>query len=83
MIMIIIMTIIIIIIINNNNIIIFTPLRVFHTSVNWWSFTGVWVTASLLKCPRVSRTLLSILPNLNSLDGLHLPSYFQVFQSLY
>ena len=26
-------------------------LRVFHISVSWWSFTGVWVTASLLKSP--------------------------------
>ena len=25
--------------------------RVFHISVSWWSFTGVWVTASLLKSP--------------------------------
>ena len=27
----------------------FTPLRVFHTNVSWWFFTGVWVTASFLK----------------------------------
>ena len=26
-------------------------IRVFHISVSWWSFTGVWVTASLLKSP--------------------------------
>ena len=26
-------------------------LRVFHISVSWWSFTGVWVTASLLRSP--------------------------------
>ena len=25
--------------------------RVFHISINWWFFTGVWVTASLLKSP--------------------------------
>ena len=25
--------------------------RVFHISVRWWFFTGVWVTASLLKSP--------------------------------
>ena len=25
--------------------------QLFHTSVSWWSFTGVWVTASLLKYP--------------------------------
>ena len=29
----------------------FTNLRVFHTSVNWWFSSGVWVTASLLKSP--------------------------------
>ena len=26
-------------------------IRVFHISFSWWSFTGVWVTASLLKSP--------------------------------
>ena len=25
-------------------------IRVFHINVSWWSFTGVWVTASHLKC---------------------------------
>ena len=25
--------------------------RVFHISISWWSSTGVWVTASLLKSP--------------------------------
>ena len=32
-------------------IIIIYSFRVFHISVSWWSFTGVWVTASLLKSP--------------------------------
>ena len=32
-------------------IIIIYSFRVFHISVNWWFFTGVWVTASLLKSP--------------------------------
>ena len=27
------------------------PFRVFHISVSWWFFPGVWVTASLLKSP--------------------------------
>ena len=39
-------------------------LRCFHTSVNWWSFTGVWVTASIFKSTgllSVSRTPLSTL----------------------
>ena len=29
----------------------FYSLRVFHISVSWWFFTGVWVTASFLKSP--------------------------------
>ena len=32
-------------------IIIIIVIRVFHISVSWWSFTGVLVTASLLKSP--------------------------------
>ena len=32
-------------------IIIIYSFRAFHISVSWWSFTGVWVTASLLKSP--------------------------------
>ena len=32
-------------------IIIIYSFRVFHISVNWWFYTGVWVTASLLKSP--------------------------------
>ena len=32
-------------------IIIIYCLRVFHISISWWFFTGVWVTASLLKSP--------------------------------
>ena len=31
----------------------FYSLWVFHLSVSWWSFTGVWVTASLLRSPAV------------------------------
>ena len=34
-------------------IIIIYSLRVFHISFSWWSFTGVWVTSSLLKTPRL------------------------------
>ena len=29
----------------------FLLIRIFHISVSWWSFTGDWVTASLLKSP--------------------------------
>ena len=32
-------------------IIIIHTFRVFHISVSWWFFTGVWVTTSLLKSP--------------------------------
>ena len=32
-------------------IIIIYSFRVFHISVNWWFYTGVWLTASLLKSP--------------------------------
>ncbi len=32
-------------------IIIIYSFRVFHISVSWWFFTGVWVTASLLRSP--------------------------------
>ena len=32
-------------------IIIIYSFRVFHISVSWWSFTGVWVKASLLQSP--------------------------------
>ena len=28
-------------------------LRVFHTCISWWFFTGIWVTASLLKSLRL------------------------------
>ena len=50
-IIIIIIAVIIIIIINIIIIIIIFSFRVFHISVSWWFFTGVWVTASLLKSP--------------------------------
>ena len=33
------------------SVIIIYSFRVFHISVSWWFFTGVWVTASLLKSP--------------------------------
>ena len=32
-------------------IIIIYSFRVFHISVSWWFFTGVWVTASVLRSP--------------------------------
>ena len=30
----------------------------FHFSVSWWSFTGVWLTASLLKSPELFSIML-------------------------
>ena len=44
---------VIIIIIIIITIIIIYSFTVFHISVGWWSSTGVWVTASLLKFPRL------------------------------
>ena len=44
----------------------YSLIRAFHISVSRWFFTGVWMTASLLKSPQVSRTLLSILTVLNN-----------------
>ena len=34
-----------------NFIIIFYSFSIFHISLSWWFFTGVWVTTSLLKSP--------------------------------
>ena len=36
-------------------------LCVFHTNVSWWSFTGVWVTASQLRSPGPFSVFLPIL----------------------
>ena len=41
-------------------------MRVSHISFSWWSFIGVWVTASLRKSQQVSMTLLSIPVVLNN-----------------
>ena len=41
----------------------FQSSRIFHSSVSWRYFTGVWVTASLLQ---VSRTIFSSLSDLNN-----------------
>ena len=53
---------------------------VFHTSVSWWFFTGVWVTASLFKFPGHFSVFWPI-SKCWSLDALHLSSEFQVFHS--
>ena len=43
--------VLLIIILLQNLLLLFLLIRVFHISVSWWFFTGVWVTASLLKSP--------------------------------
>ena len=37
-----------------SHVLLFTPLRDVHTCGNWWYFTGVWVTSSLLQSPGLS-----------------------------
>ena len=57
-------------------------LRIFNTSVNWWSFIGVWVTASLHWSP--GEFWLSIFVDLNHayyLDSLESPNNFQFLQA--
>ena len=54
----------------------FTLLRVFHSSISWWFFTGVWVTASLQDSSQYSGQSQQCC----SLDGFHSSSYLQVFQ---
>ena len=44
-------------------------LSVFHTNVRWWSFTGVWVTASFLGFPELFSVFWPILTMLDSLDS--------------
>ena len=36
---------------NDNNYYYYLLIRIFHICISWWSFTGDWVTASLLKFP--------------------------------
>ena len=67
--------IIIIIIIIINNIYSF---RVFHISVSWWSFTGVWVTASLQDSSHYS----GLPKKFCRLDVLHSVTNFQLLQYL-
>ena len=53
-------------------------MSVFHTSVNWWFSSEVWVTTSLFKSPELFLVFWPI-----SLNGRHSSTYFQVHQSLY
>ena len=57
-------------------------MRIFHTSVSWWSFIRVWVTASLLKSPGLFYVSGQSQQRCH-LNGLYSSSYFQVLQSLY
>ena len=43
-------------------------LNVFHFSFSWWFFTGVWVTASLVKSPGLLLLLLLLMPCSKSKD---------------
>ena len=38
----------------------YSLIRIFHINISWWSFTEVWVTASLLKSPGLLLLLLCI-----------------------
>ena len=60
-------------------IIIIYSFRVFHVSVCWWSFIGVWVTVS--SSLQNSSQYSSRSQQCCSLDGLHSSSNFQVLQS--
>ena len=55
--------------------------RVFHISISWWFFTGVWVTASHLKSPGLVSVFWpsSAMP---SFGYLHPSANFQVLQAL-
>ncbi len=57
-------------------------IRVFHISVSWWSFTGDWVKASLLKSLD-SFQYSGRFQQCCSLDGLHSAANFQIFPALY
>ena len=59
----------------------FTHLRVFHTSVSWWFFTGVWITAYLLKSPGLFLVFWPIWTML-LFACFPLVLFFQVLQSL-
>ena len=53
-------------------------LRVFHTSVSWWFFFGIRVTARLLQ---ISQTLLNILADLNNAHAWIVSSWPLIFLS--
>ena len=55
----------------------FHSLRVFHISVSWGSFTGVWETTNLLKSPELYSVFCPFSAMLY-FDDLHSSSYFQV-----
>ena len=55
-------------------------IRVFHISVSWWFFTGVWVTESLLKSPDSSQDS-GRSQQCCHLDSLYQSANFQVLQA--
>ena len=54
---------------------------IIHISITWWFFTGVWVTASLLKSPGLVSVFWPSAAML-SFDNLHPSANFQVLQAL-
>ena len=60
----------------------FTFFEIFYPSLNWWSFIGVWVTASLLRSPE----LVSVFWPISTIQlfwRCRLSSNFQLFQLLF
>ena len=56
---------------NSYSLIIIISIGVFHINISWWSFTGVWVTASLLKSP----SYLAVLNNVVWMVSTRPPTY--------
>ena len=55
--------------------------RVFHISINWWFYTGVWVTASLIKSPGLVSGFWPFLAMLSFWIVSTSPPNFQVLQA--
>ena len=55
--------------------------RVFHISVSWWFFNGVWVTASLLKSPGLVSGFWPFSTNACHLGSLYPSANLQVLQA--
>ena len=65
-------------------------LQVFHTSINWWSLDGVWVTSFLLRSPwlfPLNRAILTMMlfqmvSTRPLISNASLPSLWELFQVL-